>query len=134
LQKEGRQAPVASPSPREKRETLLLGILSVYQGTLLAERVKTEYDRIVEAPREYGVSEAALFEAEAALGENPDAHAADELLTAFEEAYIREAYQKAVSMLRQAEASGDASRIQVAGVECERLSKRLSKLHISSKK
>jgi hypothetical protein len=118
--------------PHEKRGELLRGIVAVYAGTPLAERVKTEYDRIVEAPLADGVSEAALFEAEATLGEHPEAHAADELLHAFEEAYIREAYQKAVSILRQAEASGDAVRIQAAGRECERLSKRLSKLHTSS--
>ena len=69
-----------------------------------------------------------MFEAEQRFGEEPKEDAADELLRAFEEAVIREAYQEAVAELRRAEAAHDASFIESAQVACAKLSARLAAL------
>jgi hypothetical protein len=110
------------------RSEQLIAVVHAYQGTPLAERVKSEYCRITEAevlpPVE--LPESALFAAEQTFGEDPDEAAADELLHAFEEAVIREAYQTAVGDLRRAEASGDASLIEGAQNACAKLSARLA--------
>lgn len=120
--------------PRETRAEQLLAIVHTYPDTPLAERVKTEYCRITEA-RELPpvtLSESALFSAEQAFGEDPGEAVADELLRAFEEAVIREAYQEAVADLRRAEASGDASSVDEAQDKCAKLSSRLAALHLAS--
>ncbi|MBI4065799.1 DNA primase [Candidatus Kaiserbacteria bacterium] len=117
----------AARSAREQRDEMLLAIVHAYPDTPLAKRVKTEYSRITEAeslPSETS-PEPALFKAEQAFGENPSEDAADELLRAFEEAVIREAYQSAVTDLRRAEASGDAAAVHVAQALCAKLSTRL---------
>lgn len=119
---------VTKRSARQLREEMLLAVLHVYPKTPLAERVESEYRRITEAeqlPSE-ALPEPALFNAEQMFGEDPPATAADELLHAFEEAIIREAYQSAVSDLRRAEASGNAASIKNAHVACAKLSSRLS--------
>ena len=67
-----------------------------------------------------------MLQAEQTFGENPGEDAADELLSAFEEAVIREAYQEAVANLRRAEASGNASLIEDAQNRCAKLSARLA--------
>ena len=67
-------------------------------------------------------------EAEREFGEDPPETAADELLRAFEEAYIREAYQTAVQELRRAESSGDAAKVIEAEASCAKLSARLASL------
>ena len=72
---------------------------------MLAERVKSEYCRITEAldlPLVI-LPEPALFYTEQTFGVDPGEEAADELLHAFEEAVIREAYQETVRNLRRAE-------------------------------
>lgn len=123
-----RMAP-ARPSARSARETLLRAVVAAYPGSPLASRVEAEYARITEAPLPTEAPpELALFEAEQTFGVEPLESAADELLHAFEEAVIREAYQEAVSKLRQAESSGDAARIASAQEVCSRLSSRLGAL------
>lgn len=114
----------------ETRAEQLLAIVHTYPDTPLAERVKSEYCRITGARQfpQDPIPESALFSSEQALGEDPGAGAADELLRAFEEAVIREAYREAVADLRRAEASGDASAVGVAQDTCARLSSRLSAL------
>lgn len=110
------------------REEQLLAVIHAYPDTPLAERVESEYRRITEAkqlPSET-LPESALFNAEQTFGEDPSATAADELLHAFEEAVIREAYQSAVSDLRRAEASGDTVAVENAQTACAKLSARLS--------
>ena len=62
------------------------------------------------------------------FGEAPGEDAANELLGAFEEAVIREAYQEAVKSLRQAEVAGDAAMVEAAGARCQELSSRLAAL------
>lgn len=115
-------------SAREYRSEMLLAVMQAYPDTPLAKRVKTEYLRITEAPDlpSAPAPEASLFIAEQTFGESPDERAADELLNAFEQAVIREAYQEAVAELRRAEAQGDASAIASAQEACARISSRLS--------
>ena len=124
------QGAAASParSPREKREEMLLAVVHAYPETPLANRVKSEYSRITEAKLLPSIElpEPALFIAEQTFGEEPSEDAADELLHAFEEAVIREAYQEAVMALRRAEAAGDAVAIANAQATCAKLSARLA--------
>lgn len=119
-----------SRSSRESRSEQLLAVLQVYQGGSLAQRVESEYLRITEAPQVQlnPLPEATLFQTEQFFGEDPGEHAADELLQAFEEIVIREAYQEAVVRLRQAEADGNHSLIENAQLMCTRLSSRLAAL------
>ena len=115
-------------SARDIRSEMLIAVLHAYPTTPLAERVKTEYLRITEA-HELPLDvppEPVLLQAEQTFGENPGEDAADELLNAFEEAVIREAYQEAVANLRRAEASGNASPIEDAQNRCAKLSARLA--------
>ncbi len=115
-------------SPRDIRSEKLIAVLHTYRNTPLAERVKTEYLRITEdhqLPLDVP-PEPVLLQAEQTFGEDPGEDAADELLNAFEEAVIREAYQEAVANLRRAEASGEVSLIEDAQNRCAKLSARLA--------
>ena len=114
--------------PAEIRTEQLLAVLHAYPNTGLAERIKSEYRRITGAQDLPPVTppESALFYAEQAFGESPGDGAGDELLRAFEEAVIREAYQTAIGYLRRAEASEDAFAIRDAQNVCARLSARLA--------
>ncbi|MBI2025429.1 DNA primase [Candidatus Kaiserbacteria bacterium] len=120
--------PPQARSPRDIRSEQLLAVVHAYPDTPLAERIKTEYSRITEAetPLSDIPSESALFKAEQTFGEDPAENAADELLRAFEEAVIREAYQGAVADLRRAEAKGNAASVHDAHVACAELSRRLA--------
>lgn len=116
-------------SARELRSEQLIAVMHAYPDTPLAERVKTEYARIIEAPApSEAPSEPALFAAEQTFGEEPPADAADELLDAFEEAVIREAYQQAVDELRRAESASDAAAVERAQARCAEIGARLSAL------
>jgi hypothetical protein len=113
----------------ETRRNLLIAAIHAYPETALAKRIEAEYSRITEAPPPSGdLPESALFEAEQVFGESPKESAADELLAAFEEAVIREAYQEGVTELRRAESTKDKSKIESAQEKCARLSSRLSSL------
>ena len=117
-------------SPTELRREQLLAVVHAYPETALAKRVSAEYCRITEAsqlPSE-APGERALFQAEESFGENPPEDAADELLRAFEETVIREAYQEAVGTLRRAEQAGDAAALRAAESACAALSGRLARL------
>lgn len=118
-------------SPIEIRSERLLAIVHTYPDTPLAERVKSEYCRITEAELmpQVALPEPVLFQAEQAFGEEPSEDAADELLSAFEEAVIREAYRETVTQLRRAETSGDVSLVADAQKACAKLSSRLAALH-----
>jgi DNA primase len=131
----GKTSPLPKRSPRETRSEQLLAIMHTYPDTPLAERVKSEYCRITEAESvpQIALPEPVLFQAEQALGEEPSEDAVDELLRAFEEAVIREAYQEAVTQLRRTEASKDASLIVEAQNQCAKLSSRLAALHPTAK-
>lgn len=128
-----RSAPSERPLPetalKMNRELLLRAAVQAYPDSPLAKKIAAEYTRIVEAtlPSEE-VPEAALFQTEQTFGENPQESAADELLSAFEEAVIREAYQKAVHMLRRAESAGNSEALEEAQALCAKLSTRLAGL------
>lgn len=131
---QAREAGVAAPPRRSATETRaeqLLAIVHTYPDTPLAERVKSEYCRITEAELmpQVTLPEPVLFQAEQAFGEEPSEDAADELLRAFEEAVIREAYRESVADLRRAETSGDVSLVGEAQALCAKLSSRLAALH-----
>ena len=118
-----RAAVVEDRSARERREKVLLAVLHAYAGTPLAERVKREYLRITEAAEPPGgvPDEPIVFDVERQFGEQPTEGAADELLHAFEEAVIREAYQRAITDLRKAESTGDAEAIGRSQARCAQL-------------
>ena len=122
--------PAQSPSAVLQRAELLLAVLHAYPNTPLAMRVETEYRRITEAlPLPPSApDESTLFKAERVFGETPAEGAADELLRAFEEAVIREAYQKAVADLRRAESAGDSAGITTAEATCAKLAARRASL------
>lgn len=117
-------------SSREMREEMLLAILHTYPDTPLANRVKKRYLEITEAeqlPPDV-LPESILFGAEQMFGEEPKEDAADELLYAFEETVVREAYQEAVARLRRAESADDAVAVVVAQAICAKISARLAAL------
>ena len=121
---------VEKRSSRELREEQLIAVLHAYPNTSLAERVKTSYLRITGAlqlPPDTP-TESALFKAEQSFGEDPQEDAADDLLNAFEETVVREAYQEAVTQLRKIEMTGDVSAIETAQAVCAEISSRLASL------
>ncbi len=115
-------------APSDIRQEQLIAVVHAYPDTPLAERVKAGYCRITGAQELPSVvpPESALFYAEQTFGENPEEEGADELLHAFEEAVIREAYQEAVNNLRRAEAAGNADEVVRAQAVCAALSARLA--------
>ena len=133
-----KQAPAASSSKgvrgvpgrsaRQQRGERLLAVVHAYQGSSLAERVKSEYSRIIGAglPPTDSLPEGLVFGVERDFGESPGEGAADELLHAFEEAVIREAHQTAVAQLRAAESSGDTAAIEAAQAICAEIAARLA--------
>ena len=122
--------PAKPISAREARAALLSGAVHAYPELPLANRIKIEYARITGdqvLPAEAPV-EPFIFEAERQFGEAPGEQAADDLLRAFEEAVIREAYQEAIASLRKAESAGDPVMVEEAGARCAALSSQLAKL------
>ncbi len=117
-------------SPAENWSKQLLAVIHAYAETPLAERVKTRYLEITEASQVPSdpLGEPLLFEAEQAFGGDPAEDAADDLLSAFEEAVIREAYQEAVGNLRRAETAGDADSVKKTQAICTALSARLARV------
>lgn len=115
-------------SAADIRGEQLLAVMQVYPDTPVANRVKIEYCRITEAEQfpPDALPEPILFKVGQTFGEEPSEDAADELLHAFEEAVIREAYQEAVNNLRKAETGGDAASIVSAQDLCAKLSARLA--------
>lgn len=117
-------------SARELRAETLLAVVSAYPDTPLAKRVESEYLRITEA-RELPPdtpTESVIFRTEQMFGEKPGFDAADELLAAFEETVVREAYQEAVARLRKAEAVLDVAAVRSAHAACAKISERLGAL------
>jgi len=118
-------------SARELREEIILAVLHSYKNTPLAKRVKLEYCRITgvqQVPSDVP-SESVLFKVEQMFGEEPAEEAANELLHAFEEAVIREAYQEAVVHLRKVEArqsTNNSSEVEEAQAACAKISARLA--------
>jgi DNA primase len=115
---------------KDTRQVQLLSVVHAYPNTALAERIKKEYCRITDAHElpALALPESAIFHAEALYGEEPHEDAADELIGAFEQAVIREAYEEAVANLRRAETSGNIPLIEEAQQLCAKLSARLAGL------
>jgi len=117
-----------SRSLRALREEQLLGLMRAYPESSLAIHVGKEYSRItgVLVPPLETLPESVIFDAEQTYGEHPGEGAADELLHAFEQAVLREAYQEAVTELRRAEAAGDTVAVTGAQTRCADLSLKLA--------
>ncbi len=113
---------------RQMREEQLFGVIQAYLDTPLAKKIETEYSRItgVQVPALASLPESVAFSAEQTYGEEPGEGAADELLRAFDQAVLREAYEQAVITLRRAEAAGDAAAVSGAQERCADLSKKLA--------
>lgn len=121
--------PQERDSAREGRAKMLRAVILAYPDSALAKRIENEYSRITEAPvPSDALPEYLVFQAEQHFGEEPSEGAADELLSAFEEAVVREAYQEHIAALRSAESRGDPAEIERAGKACAELSARLAAL------
>ena len=116
-------------TPLEMRIALIHGAVLSYPGSPLAERLASEYARITgtDLPEE-APPERVLFEAGLALGETPDEHSADDLIHAFEHAFLSQKLADATSRLRAAETQKDEAAINATTQECRELSLLLSAL------
>ena len=114
---------------RDSQALQLRAAAACYAESLIAKRIASEYERIVgevlpiEAP-----DERVIFEMGQALGEEPDEHAADDLITAFEIAVVREMLGAATAALRAAESSGNTEAAAEALKQSQSLSVRLASL------
>lgn len=116
------------------RRDLILAAIASYPGTPLAERLTSEYTRIIGAPPPQetlngGVDERLLFEAGLAFGETPGEDAGDDLLKMFERSVLTESLHAATVELRRAEVVGDEAAIAEAANACKDLSARFAALH-----
>jgi DNA primase len=134
---ESRPQPTKPLSAQESRITLLLAAAALYPNTPLAERIKGEYNRVIDllagsksAPaRNEDPDERALFEAGIAFGETPGEHDADDLLRMFERTVLTEELRHATNMLRRAESNHSADDIRLYAESCKTISARLGQLH-----
>jgi DNA primase len=114
-------------SARQLRELNLRAVAANYPDTPLAIRIKSEYTRIIGEPLpEDIVPERSLFEAGLSFGENPSESAADDLVRAFEQAYLSDLLAEATARLRRAEAMKDQNSIQEAAKACMDISRRIT--------
>ena len=133
----GARQPSRPLNAQESRRNLLLAAVAVYPGTPLAERIKGEYNRIIDllagtksAPAHTeDPDERALFEAGIAFGEQPGEHDADDLLRVFERTSLTEELKFATDALRRAESNNDAEAIRTYAESCRTISARLGQLH-----
>ncbi len=117
-------------SVKEQRHQRILAAIAVYDGTPLAQKLKSEYNRIIGAPAILdGLDERALFEAGLAFGETPSETAGDDLIHMFEKSVLVDELHIATTALRRAEASAHTEEIQNATEACARISAKLAKLH-----
>lgn len=120
--------------PAKKKQTagerygvFVRALIECYPDTALAERLKNEYARIIGAPStDDSLPEQDVFEAGIAYGENPDEHAADDLIRALEKATLTDRLAAATITLRTAETSGDDMQARAAADECRTLTKALA--------
>lgn len=125
--------PVPSPSrdtaqkASDRHSLALRAVAYCYEGMAIAERLKSEYNRIIGVPfPDEPPPEHHIFEAGIAFGEAPGETDADDLITAFEKALLAEQLQAATARLRVAEASKDQASIQAAGQECQTIAQKLA--------
>lgn len=113
--------------PSTRMSNQLRAIAAAYPGSLLAERVQSEYTRIIGAPiPDEPPPESLIFEAGIALGEAPGEAAANDLITTFERTHLAERLHDATARLRLAEASRDMAQVALISAECQNLAKRLA--------
>jgi DNA primase len=116
-------------SPAKRRGEFILAVAVTYQGSGLAEKLKTEYSRITGAsvPDE-PIAERALFEAGLAYGELPSESDISDLVRMFEHAVLSERIQETTTALRRAELAGDSDAIAALTTTFTELSKYRSQL------
>jgi DNA primase len=114
----------------EVRKGMVMAVMQAYAGTPLAQRLRSEYARIIGADDslDLPVDERALFEAGLTYGETPDQHAGDELLKMFEYTVLSARLNEATKTLRSAEAANDTEAMTEAMRTFRELSARLASL------
>lgn len=119
--------PARVSSVGERHAILVRAIAESYPNSALATRLESEYSRIIGSsfPDDL-LPEAEVFEAGIAYGENPDEHAADDLIRALEKATLGERLTDVSKRLRQAEASGDEMNSRALADESRTLARQLS--------
>lgn len=128
-------APAAASKPQQAREErislhdTLIAIPTCYPGSLLENRVKSEYTRITQAPfPDTPIPERVFFQTGKDFGEDPREDAADDLLKRFERESLDLAYTEAMRKGREAEQAGDTKAAQEAWALCDELNKRRTAL------
>jgi len=117
------------PSHIEHKRTIMLASIAAYPNTPLAKRLTEEYTRINGTPPgDEILPEKAIFEAEFLYGEAPHEHAGDDLIRAFEQAYLMNKLADASIRLRQAESAKDEVLITQCLRECKEISSKLASL------
>ena len=102
-------------------------IAESYPATALAERLASEYSRIIGSSfPDDPLPEAEVFEAGIAYGENPDEHAADDLIRALEKATLTERLADVSKRLRAAEATSDEMNARALADECRTIARKLA--------
>src|SRR3989338_8212574 len=140
LPKAERQAPEKGKGPLESaskgvssvkgKRDLVVAAIAGYPDSELAERLISEYSRIIGAPPpSEGVDERLLFEAGLAFCETPDKTAGDDLIRMFERAVLTENLHLATVELRRAEVAGYEKAIKETAETCRELSSPLSTLN-----
>lgn len=131
--KEASPQPSTAASPLDSRRAFLFAVIKAYPDTPLADRLKTGYNSITNAP-EFPIEaladldERLLFEAEQALGEAPSDEAGDELLRIFELMYLRAARSEAQQDLRKAESIGNMPIVNETLARIKEMDSRISAL------
>lgn len=129
-QKKEASKPSKKVSSAKARRDFILATIACYPDTELAERLTTEYSRIIGAPPPIEeVSERLLFEAGLAFGETPSVSAADDLLREFELNVLSEARYVATVELRRAEVTGDKDALDAATATWNEINQKFLKLH-----
>lgn len=122
--------PSKKVSSAKARRDFVIAAIACYPDTELAERLTTEYSRIIGAPPPIEeVSERMLFEAGLAFGETPSVSAADDLLREFELNVLSEARYVATVELRRAEVTGDKEAVDAATSTWNEINQKFLKLH-----
>jgi DNA primase len=128
--KTGSAPVVSSERPQtsvQQREMMLRALAANYPDTELANKLFSEYARIIGAPvSDEPVPERAIFEAGLAYGEPPTDTQVQELVRMFEHAVLTEKLQEATQELRRAEAAQDAAAISAFATACKDLYAKLS--------
>lgn len=122
------RAPQVKKSAVDRYRAFVEALILAYPDTPLAERLKSEYARIIGTPSadDTPLPEHEVFEAGIAYGEHPDEHAADDLIRALEKAILTDRLAAATHTLRLAETAGDEMAARAAADECRTIAKALA--------